>query len=240
MTAGADTFMGGAGDNTVYGTAATLNAGDSLTGGSGTNGLELIGSGSFDISQLAKFTGFQRITLDNATNSFAYLYLTGQPIEVDATGYAYIYVNSPSDWNSRDIINGDSSFSWISTDLYFSSIYPGQATYDLTSNTFSRVNYLSAGNNVTLLINNSVAAAVRSFNGANNDQLVTSGATLDLSQTAVSGFAVVSTNNQGTTFTVGDLGSAFQIAGGPGNDKLVAQGFTLTPDQRKAIFATSS
>jgi CheY-like chemotaxis protein len=47
----------GAGDNTVYGTAATLNAGDSLTGGPGTNVLELIGSGTFDISQLASFTG---------------------------------------------------------------------------------------------------------------------------------------------------------------------------------------
>jgi hypothetical protein len=57
LTTGPDTFVGGAGDNTVYGTAATLNAGDSLTGGPGTNVLELIGSGTFDISQLASFTG---------------------------------------------------------------------------------------------------------------------------------------------------------------------------------------
>jgi Ca2+-binding RTX toxin-like protein len=61
-----DTFVGGAGANTVYGTAATLNAGDSLTGGSGNNVLELIGSGSFYVSQLASFTGFQSIKLDNA------------------------------------------------------------------------------------------------------------------------------------------------------------------------------
>ena len=37
LTTGPDTFVDGAGANTVYGTAATLNAGDSLTGGSGNN-----------------------------------------------------------------------------------------------------------------------------------------------------------------------------------------------------------
>jgi hypothetical protein len=35
LTSGVDTFVGGPGDNTVYGTTATLCAGDSLTGGSG-------------------------------------------------------------------------------------------------------------------------------------------------------------------------------------------------------------
>jgi hypothetical protein len=33
LTTGSDTFVGGPATNTVYGTAATLNAGDSLTGG---------------------------------------------------------------------------------------------------------------------------------------------------------------------------------------------------------------
>jgi hypothetical protein len=42
LTTGVDTFVGGPGANTVYGTAATLNAGDSLTGGPGTNVLQLI------------------------------------------------------------------------------------------------------------------------------------------------------------------------------------------------------
>jgi hypothetical protein len=36
LTTGPGTFVGGPGANAVYGTAATLNAGDSLTGGSGT------------------------------------------------------------------------------------------------------------------------------------------------------------------------------------------------------------
>jgi hypothetical protein len=232
--------VGGAGDDTVYGTAATLNAGDSLTGGSGTNILNLIGSGSFDISQLAQFTGFQRIKVDNATNTFAYLYLNSQPIEVDATGYTYITVNSPSNWNSSDIIKGDISFSGAATYLYFGGGFPAPVTYDLTPNTFSRVYNINGGSNLTLVINNSVTAGVQSFSDFSGGQLLTSDVTLDLSQTRVSGFAVVSTNTQGTTFTVGDLGSAFQIAGGPGNDTLRAQGFTFTADQRKSIFATSS
>ena len=109
LTAGADTVVGGAADDTVYATAATLNAGDSLTGGAGTDVLALVGSGSFRLDQLATFTGFERIRLDNATNNSANLTLGSQPIEVDATGYLSIQVNSPSNWNGSNIINGDAS-----------------------------------------------------------------------------------------------------------------------------------
>ncbi|MGK4277410.1 hypothetical protein, partial [Escherichia coli] len=67
LTVSADTVAGGAADDTAYGTAATLNAGDKLTGGAGTDVLTLVGSGSFRVDQLATFTGFERIRLDNAT-----------------------------------------------------------------------------------------------------------------------------------------------------------------------------
>jgi hypothetical protein len=234
-----DTFVGGAGDSTVYGTTATLNAGDSLTGGSGTNVLDLIGSGYFDVTQLAKFIGFQRIEFNNPTNGSASLNISGQPIEVDASGNTYINVCSPSDWNSHDVITGDASHNWISTYLSFASNSPGAVTYDLTSATLSRV-IIYTGPYVTLLINNSDTAGVSSFYGSNGAQLVTSDAMLDLSATQVGAFTVISTNTQGTTFKVGDLGTAFQIAGGPGNDTLIAQGFTFTADQRTAIFATNS
>jgi hypothetical protein len=145
LTPGADTFVGGAGDDIVYGTASTLNAGDSLTGGSGNNLLELIGSGSFDISQLARFTGFQRIQLNNATNSFASLILNNQPVEVDATGYLSISVGSASNWNGSDIIKGDTSQGW--TQLSFSNpfSYPTPVTYDLTSSTLSHISSIYGG-----------------------------------------------------------------------------------------------
>ena len=87
LTTGNDTIVTPFSGSTVYATAATLNAGDSLTGGAGTDVLALVGSGSFGLGQLATFTGFERIRLDNATNQSASLTLGSQPIEVDATGY---------------------------------------------------------------------------------------------------------------------------------------------------------
>ena len=231
LTTGPDTVVGGPTGNTVYATAATLNAGDSLTGGAGIDVLDLIGSGTFSVDQLAGFTAFESIKVDNPTNSVASLTLGGQPIEVDVTGYLGIQVNSPSNWNSSDIINGDpSSF----TTLIFNnfnilpppSSLPSPVTYDLTSNTLSHVaviNGQSFGGDLTLVINNSDTAGVQSFNALGlNDKLVTASSTLDLSHTTVSGFTVASTNGLGTTFTVGDLGTAFQIAGGPGHDTLAS------------------
>jgi hypothetical protein len=223
LTADADTMVGGAADDTVYATAATLNAGDSLTGGAGTDVLALVGSGSFGLGQLATFTGFESIRLDNATNYSASLTLGSQPIEVDATGYLNIQVNSPSNWNGSNIINGDASRAWTTTSLGFNSswgyvegVYQQlPVTYDLTSNTFSHAN-IYGDSNVTLLINNADTAGIQSFSGGQNSKLATAGSTLDLSHTTVAGFAVTSTNGLGTAFTVGDLGTAFQIAGGRG------------------------
>ena len=226
LTPGNDTFVAPSSGSTVYATAATLNASDSLTGGAGTDVLALVGSGNFSIDQLATFTGFERITLDNATNSFAQLSLGSQPIEVDATGDLSIYVNSPSNWNGSDVIKGDASNTWSTTNIDFynnqQGLYPPPpVTYDLTSNTFSHVGVYGGGDNITLLINNADATGVQSFNASGlADKLVTAGSTLDLSHTTVSGFTVASTNALGTTFTVGDLGTALQIAGGSGHDTI--------------------
>jgi hypothetical protein len=119
LTTGSDNVIGTAANDTAYATSATLNAGDSLAGGVGTDVLALVGSGSFGLDQLATFTGFERIRLDNATNSSASLTLGSQPIEVDATGYLSIQVNSPSNWNGSNIINGDVSHTWDTTNLSF-------------------------------------------------------------------------------------------------------------------------
>ena len=95
LTPGDDTVVAPASGATVLATAATLNAGDSLTGGVGTDVLKLIGSGTFRVDQLASFTGFEKITVNNATNSFANLTLGSQPIEVDAAGNLNIQVCHP-------------------------------------------------------------------------------------------------------------------------------------------------
>ena len=252
LTTGPDTFVGGPGDNTVNGTAATLNPGDSLTGGTGNNVLALYGSGTFRVDQLATFSGFSNITLNNYTNGTAILYLGSQSITVTGLGsggeilylgsgqttysggFADIYSLSASDWTSTDVINGGG--------LFLNANVVANATYDLTANTFQNVNSLQGyGDNLTLKINSADAAGVSNFYGGGaNDRLVTSDATLDLSHTDVSNFAVLSTNAIGTTFTVKDVATAFAIAGGPGQDTIVANGFAFTADQRNAIFATAS
>ena len=244
LTMGSDTVAGGPENDTSNGTAATLNAGDSLTGGAGTDVLALIGSGTFRVDQLATFTGFERIRLDNATTSYANLMLGSQAIEVDATGSFSIGVNSPSNWNSSNIINGDAQTGSTANLTFYNNqagYPPLPVTYDLTSNTFSRVNISGWSDNITLLVNNADTADVPFFNGyGQNVKLATSGSTLDLSHTKVSGFSVNSTNTLGTAFTVGDLGTAFQIAGGAGQDTITALGFIFTPDQRNTIFAIAS
>jgi hypothetical protein len=204
--------------------------------------LQLIGSGTFDLSQLANFTGFQSIKLDNPTTGFASLILNNQPVEVDATGPVGISVGSLSNWNSSDIVNGDASQSYSQDYIYFFNSQNQQPlTYDLTNNSFSHVGIDGGSANLTLLINNADTAGIQYFNGfATNDELMTASSTLDLSHTTVSGFRVASTNSLGTTFTVGDLGTAFQIAGGPGHDTIQTSALTFTADQRNAIFATSS
>jgi Ca2+-binding RTX toxin-like protein len=243
LTVDADTVAGGAADDTVSGTSATLNAGDGLTGGVGTDALVLAGSGIFHVDQLASFTGFERIRLDNATNFYANLYLGNQAIEVDATGYLAIQVSSPSNWNSSNIINGDASHTWNTAYIsFYNNVYPQlPITYDLTSNTLSHVNINGVGDKVTLLVNNANTAGIQSITGfGQNAKLATAGSTLDLSHTTVAGLPVISTNSLGTTFTVGDLGTASQIAGGAGQDTIIASGFTFSADQRNTIFSTAS
>jgi len=111
----------------MNGTAATLNAGDRLTGGGGTDTLALYGSGTFRVDQLGSFSGFSNILLNNYANGTASLYLGSQPITVTVnaaslttnvylgsgqttfnagSGSTYFFSTSASNWNSLDAING--------------------------------------------------------------------------------------------------------------------------------------
>ena len=102
--------------------------GDSLTGGAGTDVLALYGSGTFQVDQLATFTGFESITLNNFTSGGATLYLGSQSIAV--TGYGSgteqvylgsgavtfqggsgsndVFSTSASNWNAGNSIDGGS------------------------------------------------------------------------------------------------------------------------------------
>ena len=159
LTTGSDTIAGTAADDTVNGTAATLNPGDSLTGGAGTDTLALYGDGNFRVDQLASFTGFESITLDNATSGDATLYLGKQSIAVTGygsgsehvflgsgavsfrgtdDGYNSIYSNSPSEWNAGNSIDGGS----YRVEVYLNRGGYDNVTYDLTTNTLSHISML--------------------------------------------------------------------------------------------------
>ena len=257
LTTGPDTFVGGPEDDTVNGTAATLTGGDRLTGGGGNDVLALYGSGEFHVEELATFTGFSTITLNNFTSGYAALSLGSQSIAIrgygsggedlllgsgavtfqGGGGYNAVSSSSVSNWNAGNVIDCGSA-----GNLSLNNNGSDNAIYDLTTNTLAHISTLYGnGQNLTLKINSTTASGVRSFYGSGaNEQLVTSDATLDLSHSSVSGFTVASTNASGTTFTVQDVGTAFQIAGGPGQDTIVANGFAFTADQRNAIFATAS
>jgi hypothetical protein len=248
LTVGADAVVGSAADDTVNGTAATLYAGDSLAGGAGTDVLALYGSGTFRVDQLATFSGFESITLNNFTNGSANLYLGSQPMAVTgygsgseqlylgsgavtfyggSSGYNYVTSTSASNWNASNVIDGGSQYHGY---LYLNWNGAANTTYDLTTNTLTHIEYLyGSGSNLTRKINSADAAGVANFYGQGNDQLVTSDAALDLSHSKVSGFTVASTNATGTTFTVQDIGTAFQIAGGAGQDTITALALLIHP-----------
>ena len=119
LTTADDIITGTAANDTVYGTVATLNSGDSLTGGAGTDTLALFGGGTFRVDLLATFTGFENITLSNFTSEKAALFLASQSVAVttggpgtmevnlgsgavtfQGTGNEYVYSWSASNWNA--------------------------------------------------------------------------------------------------------------------------------------------
>jgi hypothetical protein len=82
LTTGADNLIGVPDGTTVVGTSSTLNSNDQLVGG-GDDILTLLGSGTFDLTSLAQFSGFTEV---QATGSnFALTLPSGENINVDTS-----------------------------------------------------------------------------------------------------------------------------------------------------------
>src|SRR5262245_50613152 len=75
LTGSADVVPGTADDDLVNGLSSTLNATDSLDGGGGHDTLALFGAGTFDLSALAQFTGFEEVNLVNLSGGQDHLTL---------------------------------------------------------------------------------------------------------------------------------------------------------------------
>jgi Ca2+-binding RTX toxin-like protein len=81
LGAGADEVHLGSGDDVVLATLGSLNAGDVVDGGTGSDTLQLIGAGSLDLSALTGLSGFEHIALGDGGMSLKLL--DGQGIAVD-------------------------------------------------------------------------------------------------------------------------------------------------------------
>ncbi|MCK1711255.1 MULTISPECIES: FG-GAP-like repeat-containing protein [unclassified Bradyrhizobium] len=75
LTSNPDTFVGTGGDDTVNANSTTLNPADSLDGGAGHDTLALFGAGTFDLSRLSQFTGFEEVDVTNVTGGQSNLML---------------------------------------------------------------------------------------------------------------------------------------------------------------------
>ena len=240
LTTSNDHYVGTASPAVVTGTAATLNAGDSLVGG-GNDTLVLYNGGEFYASSLSALSGFSKIVLDDpsSTNARSDLYLGSFiPAMVSGVGggQIFVYNDTAAHWN------GTASFSDLSY-LELDYSFQAGAAFDLTHNVFTNIgamNIFGSGSIVT--INNADAASVSLFSGAGgNDKLTTSDAVLDLSHASLNGtLSVVSSNAGGTTFIVGTDTEASYIYGGAGQDTIQASGFLFTAAQKDDIFSTTS
>ena len=208
LTTGTDAILGTSGDDTINATSSTLSAGDSITGGVGTDTLALYGTGTFHIDQVT-LGGVESITSNDISGGSRTFYLGSDnynlslsgagsttiyngngTFQIHSSGYAFVYTYR---WDSSDVfIGGETDF----TDLRFGS----GGSFDLRTNTLhvSEIDTYATG--VSLTIDSSVAANVGLFyGGGSNDTLTTTDAALDLSTTHVTGFAVTSTNPRPTT-----------------------------------------
>ena len=87
LTSGLDTIPPSASDTTIIATAATLNAGDQLSGGDGHDELVLVGPGTFNVAALATFDGFEEIRINNISeSSLSDVYLPDADVTVSGSG----------------------------------------------------------------------------------------------------------------------------------------------------------
>ena len=99
------------GTNTVNATSATLNAGDSLTGGTGADTLTLTGGGSINIGSLAGFTAFDFIT-ETLSSGTDIINLGASSTTNTVAGT----IGTGATLNNGDIITGGSGLDTISID----------------------------------------------------------------------------------------------------------------------------
>src|SRR5262245_12566969 len=165
LTTGTDPIVGTGADDTVNGTSATLNPADSLDGGGGHDTLALFGSGTFDLSTLAQFDGFEQVDVTNITGGASNLVLR------DGVDLTVNIENEADGGGTVQLASGAVTLDLGGSDRYAVNFSTGAATID------------SAGNSNNFFLSTGDATINITGSGSDNRIYVSSGeASVDISQ----------------------------------------------------------
>jgi hypothetical protein len=204
LTTGVDTISAGAGNDLVLATNATLNAGDSINGGGGTNTLKLSGGGTFDLSQPTTLTNVQLVTAQEASGAAAQTVIlrngyTGTITAVSGAAGSGITIIGAADSAVIDLGTGNDT------------VTVGASTETIKG---------GGGNNTFNVTAATIGAKIAGGTGTNT--LAVSGGgtvTMGTSITAVTKVALNDAGVTGTTFTA-NATSGLAITGGAGTDTI--------------------
>jgi hypothetical protein len=195
------------GTNTVNATSATLTQhngpttsnSDSLTGGLGTDTLALTGGGTFNLNNLAVFTGFENVTTTENTSTTMTLTLRNA-----ATTLAV------SLGNGNDTVTGSNQ---------------NGSSASVTLGTGTDIVTLSKGSNTVNATASTLLAVVDQLTGQGSDTLVLNGGGTFASLGSLghfSGFATVTLGNSGSTLIVGNIGNNLTVNGTAGGNNSIS------------------
>jgi hypothetical protein len=203
LTSGADTIAG-AGTDLIIAQAGQLSAGDNINGGSGTNTLELLGGGVFDMRAPTTLANVQIVQAQEAVGTAAQtLYLNagfaGTVNAASGTAGAGITIYGNNDSATINLGNGNDV------------VYLGAAAETVNG---------GGGNDLFNVTASTIGATINGGAGT-NQLLVSGGGTVSMGGN-ISNIATVSINDAGgvsTVFTASTIAN-LAILGGAGNDTI--------------------
>jgi Ca2+-binding RTX toxin-like protein len=200
LTTAADTLLGSSTNIQLTGNALTLNPGDNLDGGDGSDSLVLFGGGTFDLNGLAGFANFEGVQVVNFTMTPVTLTLRdGTTSDVAINGIAFTtQINLLGTTSAGSILGGD-----------------GTDSVSLSGNTSATTINLGNGNGQSVTLSDD-ASAGSILGGTGTDSVSLSGNT--------SATTINLGNGNGQSVTFSDDASAGSIVGGDGRDNVTLSG----------------
>jgi Ca2+-binding RTX toxin-like protein len=218
------------GNDAVLATSWTLNAGDGLQGGTGDDTLSLTGGGVFDLRSLARFDGFEHVSLAGGG-----ILMLRDDVDVEVVGSTaqdIVVLGSGSD--NLDLGGGDDSVHATSATLAGDVLRGGAGSdtlyldgggiFDLsTLGGLSGFEHIVLADQGSTVILGAQTLAIEVEGGIGTDTLyLRGGGTFDLSTLGgLSGFERIALADEDSTVILGGEPSTIEVHGGAGNDRLI-------------------